>query len=101
VAGVAREHGDHRPPPRLPPPPRASYDLDASPQGALFVGSPQEVAERIVALHGSLGHMRHFFQMDFGSLPQRDFLRSIELLGTKVKPLVDAELAVARSEVGA
>lgn len=77
----------------FPPPSRASYDHDTAPQGALFVGSPEEIAERIVRLHGYLGHMRHFFQMDFGSLPQRDFLRSIELLGTKVKPLVDAELA--------
>jgi probable LLM family oxidoreductase len=88
----------------FPPPPRAGYDLDTSPLGALFVGSPEEIAERIVALHGHLGHMRHFFQMDFGSLPQRDFLRSIELLGTKVKPLVDAELASpagAESGVGA
>jgi hypothetical protein len=30
--------------------------------------------------------------MDFGTLPQRDFLRSIELLGTEVKPLVAAAL---------
>lgn len=79
----------------FPPPTRASYDDDTSRHGALFVGSPEEVAQRIVALHGHLGHMRHFFQMDFGSLPQRDFLRSIELLGTKVKPLVDAELRTA------
>lgn len=36
--------------------------------------------------------MRQFFQMDVGQMPQKDFLRSIELLGTRVKPLVDAEL---------
>jgi len=41
----------------FPPPPRAAYDLDTSPGGAVFVGSPEEVAERIVALHGHLGHM--------------------------------------------
>lgn len=80
------------------PPPRWHFDQEASGPGALFVGSPEEIAERIVTLHGQLGHMRHFFQMDLGQLPQKDFLRSIELLGTKVKPLVDAELSAVRSK---
>jgi probable LLM family oxidoreductase len=74
------------------PPSRGYYDRDANGDGALFVGDPEEIAGRIIALHKSLGHMRQFFQMDFGHLPQKDFLRAIELLGTKVKPLVDAEL---------
>ncbi len=74
------------------PPPRSAYDRDVSPQGALFVGSPEEIAERIVNLHGALGHMRQFLQMDLGGLPHRDFLKGIELLGTRVKPLVAAEL---------
>ena len=77
----------------FPAPQRAAYDHEANGGGALFVGSPEEIAERIVALHGALGHDRHFFQMDLGQLAQKDFLRSIELLGTKVKPLVDAALA--------
>jgi len=83
----------------FPPPPRGLYDQDSAPGGALFVGSPEEIAERVVALHGHLGHTRQFFQTDVGGLPQRDFLRSIELLGTKVKPLVDAELAATGAEV--
>lgn len=74
------------------PPPRHHYDNEASGGGALFVGEPEEIAERIVTLQRSLGHVRQFFQMDVGQLPQMDFLRSIELLGTRVKPLVDAEL---------
>jgi hypothetical protein len=41
--------------------------------------------------------MRQFFQMDVGHLPQKEFLHAIELLGTKVKPLVDAELREADS----
>lgn len=77
------------------PPSRLSFDRDTSARGALFVGSPEEIAERIVSLHGSLGHMRHFFQMDFGDMPQQKLLRSIELLGTKVKPLVDEALAAS------
>lgn len=76
----------------FPPLPREAYDRDTAPRGALFVGSPEEIAERIVALRADLGHDRHLIQMDIGTLPQRDFLRSIELLGTQVKPLVDAAL---------
>ena len=74
------------------PPTRAQYDHDSHAGGALFIGDPEQVAERILALHESLGHMRHFLQMDIGRLPQRDFLNSIELLGTVVKPLIDREL---------
>ncbi len=77
----------------FPAPRRAGYDFEANGKGALFVGAPEEIAERILALHGAMRHDRHFFQMDLGQLPQKDFLRSIELLGTKVKPLVDAALA--------
>ena len=81
-------------------PSRAHFDHEANGGGALFVGGPEEIAERIVALHRSLGHMRQFFQMDLGQLPQKQFLHAIELLGTRVKPLVDAELAAqpARAE---
>lgn len=74
-------------------PPRSAFDREADGGGSLFVGSPEEIADRIVALHGHLGHSRQVLQMDVGHLPQKDFLRSIELLGTQVKPLVDAALA--------
>jgi alkanesulfonate monooxygenase SsuD/methylene tetrahydromethanopterin reductase-like flavin-dependent oxidoreductase (luciferase family) len=74
------------------PPSRAHFDREANGRGALFVGGPEEIAERIIDLHRSVGHMRQFLQSDIGSLPNKEFLRSIELLGTRVKPLVDAEL---------
>jgi probable LLM family oxidoreductase len=77
------------------PPPRPHFDHEANGGGALFVGGPEEIAERIVNLHKRMGHVRQFFQMDIGQLPQKDFLRGIELLGTKVKPLVDRELATS------
>ena len=76
------------------PPPHSHYDSEASGGGAIFAGEPEEIAERIITLQKQLGHMRQFFQMDVGQMPHKDFLRSIELLGTKVKPLVDAELGV-------
>ncbi|XEM94161.1 LLM class flavin-dependent oxidoreductase [Rhodococcus sp. JVH1] len=72
-----------------------SYRQATAAGGALFVGEPEEIAERIVALHRVLGHDRQILQMDIGHVPQRDLLHSIELLGAKVKPLVDADLAAA------
>lgn len=71
------------------------YRKATAPGGALFVGDPEEVAERLITLHRQLGHHRHILEMDYGQLPHQDFLRSIELLGTRVKPLVDAELGAA------
>lgn len=74
------------------PPSRITYEATVAPGGAFAVGTADEVAEKVVALHGALGHDRQIFQMDLYGLPQADQLRSIELLGTRVKPLVDAAL---------
>lgn len=75
---------------RFPTPDRASYDAQAAPGGAYFIGTPEQVAERIVDLHAVLRHDRQGFQMDLSSVPQADSLRAIELLGTRVAPLVRA-----------
>ncbi|ACV76952.1 LLM class flavin-dependent oxidoreductase [Nakamurella multipartita] len=80
---------------RFPAPDRASYEAQAAPGGAYFIGTPEQVAERIVTLHGVLGHDRQLFQMDLSSVPQADSLRAIELLGTAVVPLVRAEIGTA------
>ncbi|HLT34222.1 MAG TPA: LLM class flavin-dependent oxidoreductase [Aquaticitalea sp.] len=61
-------------------------------KGMVFAGSPENVAERIVNLHKLLGHSRQNLQMDVGGMPQKTFLKSIELLGTKVLPMVRKEL---------
>jgi probable LLM family oxidoreductase len=79
-------------------PPRSHFDAESHEGGALFVGEPEQIAERMIIFQREMGHMRHFLQTDVGQLPHREFLRSIELLGTQVKPLVDAELG-ARVEV--
>ena len=55
------------------PPTRDSFERQAGPEGALFAGNPEEIANRIVALHRHFGHMRQFFQMDLGGLPQSEF----------------------------
>ena len=73
-------------------PTRQHYDAESNVDGALFAGSPEEIAARIIALHKKIGHTRHIFQMDTGQLPHDKFLRSIELLGTKVAPIVKEAL---------
>ena len=73
-------------------PSRASYEAQAGPEGGIYVGNAEEVAEKIIATHRFMRHDRHILQMDLSALPQREVLRSIELLGTKVKPMLDAEL---------
>ena len=54
---------------------------------------PEEVAEKILFQHELFGHERFLMQIGVGALPHREVLRSIELLGTEVAPLVRAELA--------
>lgn len=74
-------------------PDESAYLAQAHAPGAYYVGDPDDVAERIVHLHGYLGHMRHFLQMDLGGLPQEHYLESISLLATEVKPRVERLLA--------
>jgi probable LLM family oxidoreductase len=72
---------------------RTDYDAAATLRGANFVGSPQQVVEKILFQHELFGHDRFLVQFAVGSLPHDRMLRSIELLGTEVAPAVRAELA--------
>lgn len=76
-----------------PAPDKNAYLAQADAPGAYYVGDPDEVAQRIVHLHGYMGHMRHFLQTDIGGLPHEHFLESITLLATEVKPRVERLLA--------
>lgn len=62
------------------------------PDGMVFAGSPNEVADRILHLHGLLGHTRQILQMDVGGMPHTTYLKAIELLGTEVLPQIRKEL---------
>ncbi|MBD5657393.1 MAG: LLM class flavin-dependent oxidoreductase [Candidatus Eremiobacteraeota bacterium] len=74
-----------------PPGTRAQFDALRSPRGALLVGSPEEVAEKIVRHSESLGGIsRISFQMSVAALPHAKLMTAIELLGTRVKPAVHA-----------
>ena len=69
---------------------REQFDLACGPNGNLIVGSPEQVAERMITLHGLFGNDRFGLQMGLGSLPHRDMMKAIELFGTKVAPAVRA-----------
>jgi probable LLM family oxidoreductase len=72
---------------------RASYDAARTLRGALYVGDPEYVAEKIILLRKNLGVTRFFLHVNVGTMPHREVMRAIELLGTKVAPIVRKELA--------
>jgi len=72
---------------------RQGFDALCSPRGALVVGSPQEVIEKILFQHEIFGHDRFLAQISVGTLPHAKVLRAIELLGTEVAPAVQTEIA--------
>jgi len=72
---------------------RPGFDALCSPRGALVVGSPEEVIEKILFQHEIFGHERFLGQISVGTLPHTNALRSIELLGTEVAPAVRTEIA--------
>jgi len=72
---------------------RDTYETSRGLHGALYVGDPEYVAEKILLLRKNLGLTRFMMYVDFSSLPHRDLLRTIELLGTRVAPIVRKHLA--------
>jgi probable LLM family oxidoreductase len=80
--------------------PRDAFDAWASPTGALFAGSPQEVIDKILWEHELLGHDRFLAQIGLGGLPFADIARSIELLATEILPVVRRETGAAVSVAG-
>jgi probable LLM family oxidoreductase len=70
-----------------PPVTRAGFDAQRGPHGALLVGSPDDVAEKIVRHSHALGGIsRITFQMNVASLPHEKLMRSIEAIGARVAP---------------
>src|SRR5579864_1258583 len=72
---------------------RAEYEALRSPRGALAVGTPEQVATKILFEHELFGNDRYVGQMSLGAVAHRDVMGSIELFGTQVVPLVRDELA--------
>ena len=87
---IGRERG-------WPPTTRQRFDAEASPHGALFVGSPDQIIEKILYQHELFGHQRFLLQLTVGPMPHERVLRAIELLGTVVAPEVRRAAAGSRN----
>lgn len=72
---------------------RAAFEQMAGPAGALCVGSPATVAAKIARTVKALGLARFGMKYSAGTLPHAAMMRSIELFGTEVAPLVRAQVA--------
>jgi probable LLM family oxidoreductase len=83
---IGRERG-------WPPMVQPTFDALRTLRGALVVGSPDQVIEKILYQHSVFGHDRFLAQVSLGGLAHEKALRSIELLGTEVAPAVRAELS--------
>ena len=70
---------------------RIQYDMMRGRSGSLVLGDPQQVAEKILRWKEILGISRFMLHVSVGTLPHDKVLRSIELLGTKVAPLVNGD----------
>jgi probable LLM family oxidoreductase len=78
-----------------PPVTRAHFDAQTGPLGALVVGNPEEVAEKIVRHSEALGGITRFtFQMDNAGLSHAQLKNAIELIGKEVKPISSNSLSV-------
>lgn len=71
-----------------PPTTRGQFEAQRRLNGALFVGSPSEVAEKILYQHELFNHDRFLIQFSVGTLPHDKMMKSIELFGTQVVPEV-------------
>jgi probable LLM family oxidoreductase len=72
-----------------PPMTRARFEAQIGPEGALLVGSAEEVAQKILRHSDALGGIsRLTFQMDTAEVSHEKLKKSIELIGTRLKPLV-------------
>jgi probable LLM family oxidoreductase len=86
---IGRERG-------WPPMSRQDFDASRTLRGANFIGSAQEVIEKILFQHEIFHHDRFLLQMTVGSIPHAKIMRSLELYGTVVAPAVRKALGVAQ-----
>jgi alkanesulfonate monooxygenase SsuD/methylene tetrahydromethanopterin reductase-like flavin-dependent oxidoreductase (luciferase family) len=85
---IGRERG-------WPPMSRAQFDAGCAPEGHLLVGTPEEVASKILAHHELFRHDRFLGHISVGVLPHEKALRATELFATEVAPRVRAALSVS------
>ena len=85
MSRIGRERG-------WPPTTRAQFEAGAGPSGAYFMGSPQQVIDKILMQHEWFKHDRFGLQLSVGTLPHAKVMKAIELFGTVVKPAVNKAL---------
>lgn len=71
---------------------REQFEASTTLKGANFIGSPQEIIDKILYQHEIFGHDRFLMQMSVGSVPHGKMMKSIELFATEVAPVVRKEL---------
>lgn len=86
---IGRERG-------WPPMTRSQFEASCTLRGANFVGSPQQIIDKIMFQYDIFRHQRFLLQISVGTMPHRDVLRSIELFGTEVAPVIRRETAPSR-----
>ena len=70
---------------------RQQFEASRTLRGADFVGSPEEIIEKILFQHGLFGNQRLLLQLGVGTISHEKMMRAIELLGTRVAPVVREE----------
>jgi probable LLM family oxidoreductase len=83
---IGRERG-------WPPPTRARFEAERAPRGSMLVGSAQEVIDKLLFEHELFNNDRFLIQFSIGTMPHAKIMRSIELLGNEVAPVVRRETA--------
>lgn len=91
MSRIGRERG-------WPPTTRAQFEASRTPKGALLVGSPQEVIDKIMYEYELFHHDRFLAQLSVGALPHDQLMHAIELLGTSVAPVVRNETGASKNE---
>lgn len=83
---IGRERG-------WPPMSRQQFDASCTLDGANFIGNPDDMIEKILFQHELFQHNRFLLQLSVGTMPHEKVMHAIELLGTKVAPVVRREIA--------
>jgi probable LLM family oxidoreductase len=79
--------------------PREVFEQMTGPESVMFIGSPQEVIEKVLYQHELYGHSRFMLQTDIGGMPFKNIAKTIELLATKVAPVLRRETSKHKVEV--
>lgn len=87
---IGRERG-------WPPPSRAQFEQERALRGSMFLGTPDDIIEKMLFQYDVFQHDRCLIQLTVGPMPHDRVLRAIELLGTEVAPVVRREVAARKA----